>query len=109
MASSVYQVNDLHNSGQLPSTGDVLAKIKQNRLEENAQHKSMHRGPQAMCTVFNVASTPLCKHFLTSQKAHLIQGVGQTGHQLCLHKVSLATLELALLLDCEGCGFQAEL
>jgi hypothetical protein len=41
--------------------------------------------------------------------AHLIQGVREPGHELGLHELRLARLELALLLDREGGGLQAEL
>ena len=41
-------------------------------------------------------------------KYHLIQGVGEPRHELGLHELGLASLKLALLLDCEGGGLQAE-
>ena len=40
---------------------------------------------------------------------HLVKSVGEASHELGLDKLGLATLELALLLHCEGCGLQAEL
>lgn len=40
---------------------------------------------------------------------YLVQGVGQAGHQLGLHKLGLTTLELALLLHCEAGWLHAEL
>lgn len=46
---------------------------------------------------------------LAWSESHLIQCVGQAGHELGLHKVSVATLELALLLDSERGRLQAEL
>jgi len=42
-------------------------------------------------------------------RAHLVQGVGQPRHELGLHKLRLAALELAVLLHGEGGGLQAEL
>ena len=41
--------------------------------------------------------------------AYLIQCVCQAGHELSLDKLGLLVLELALLLDPEGCGLHAEL
>ena len=43
------------------------------------------------------------------QSAHLVQRVCQAGHELGLHKLGLLVLELALLLDPEGCGLHAKL
>jgi len=42
-------------------------------------------------------------------RAHLVQRVGQPRHELGLHKLGLAALELAVLLHGEGGGLQAEL
>ena len=39
---------------------------------------------------------------------HLVQSVGEASHELGLNKLRLATLELALLLDCKGCRLQAK-
>lgn len=40
---------------------------------------------------------------------HLVQGVGQTSHELGVNELGLSSLELRLLLDLEGGGLHAEL